>query len=101
MIVEIVRYVNLILGVLVLGWLLVRRYLKPEWFPRGGLRRDIWAMAVLWTMALIVGTFEQLYRTDTYLRVGFSLAALLTTISILLRPFVDWSIAPKDKNASR
>lgn len=101
MIVEIFRYVNLILGIFVLVWLLVRRYLKPAWFPRGGLRKDIWAMAVLWTLALIVGTFEQLYRTDTYLRVGFSLAALLTTISILLRPFVDWTVEPKNENESR
>src|SRR4051794_31857009 len=94
---EILRSINLLLALVVLAWLLLRRVRHPEWYPRGGLRRDIWAMALCWDLALLVGTFEQLVETGTYVRVVVSMAAVLTTISILVRPREDW---PKSRDPS-
>jgi hypothetical protein len=98
---EILRSINLLLTVLVLAWLFLRRVLHPKWYPRGGLRRDIWVMALCWDLALLVGTFEQLAGTGTYVRVVISMAAVLTTLAILVRPKEDWPTSkdPADKSS--
>jgi fucose 4-O-acetylase-like acetyltransferase len=87
---DILRIINLVLAVFVFSWLLLRRFFNSVNYPEGSIRRDIWTMAMFWTLATTIGTSEQLFETDTYFRVGFTLAALLTTLSILIRPKDDW-----------
>lgn len=87
---EILRSINLILALTVFVWLLLRRIRHPEWYERGSLRRDIWVMALCWDLALIVGSAEILSGADSYLRVGVAMAAILTTLAILIRPPDDW-----------
>lgn len=84
------RLINLLIALLVLLWLVGRRFLHKSWYPRGGLRRDIWTMAFLWDLALIVSTIENLVDTGTYIRVVLSMAAVLTTLAILIRPRSEW-----------
>lgn len=88
---EIFRTINLLLGAAIFLWLTTRRIRHPEWYPRGSMRRDIWAMALCWVLALLVGTFEQLFETETVFRIWVSMAALLTTLAILIRPQEDWA----------
>lgn len=95
---DILRSINLILAIVVIVWLASRRIAHPSKFPRGGLLRDIWAMAFCWALALIVSNVEQLLDTDTYIRVGVSMAAILTTLAILMRPAADWP-KPKPKSS--
>ena len=89
-IVDLLRGVNLVLALVVFFWLTGRRLRHPDWFPRGGLRRDIWAMAFCWDLALITASAENLIHADTFIRVGVSMAAIITTLAILLRPAKDW-----------
>lgn len=83
---DITRTVNLALCTTVLLMLAYRRSRYPYRYPRGGLRRDIWAMTFLWALAMFVGTIEMLFEFDTAFRVYLIAAALLTSLSILLRP---------------
>lgn len=87
---DMLRAANLLFALLVLLWLVGRRIKHPEYYPRGGLRRDIWVMAFLWDLVLIVGSLELLIGTGTYVRVGLAMAAVLTTLAILVRPKSDW-----------
>lgn len=89
--VDLFRYVNLTLGVGILLGLVFRRLRHPEWYFKESLRADIFTIALFWDLALIVDTIEQLYGTGTSLRVGFAMAALLTTLALLLRPAKDWT----------
>lgn len=95
------RSINLLLAIIVFLWLGYRRFNHPEWFPRGGLRRDIWVMAFCWDLTLIVGSVEQLLDYNTNIRIGFAMAAVLTTLAILLRPAEDWSSQDLKKTHKR
>lgn len=99
---DILRSINLFLSAVVFLWMTIRRFKFPKQYPRGGLRRDVWAMAYLWNLTLLVGTLELLLNTGTYVRVGIAMAAVLTTLSLLIRPREDWPKPDwKEKEESR
>ena len=87
---DIMRSINLILGLLVLGWLLVRRIRRRAWYDEQPIRNDIWFMAFYWLTASLVGTFEVLFNTGTTIRVAFVFVAILITFKILLMPQKAW-----------
>lgn len=88
---EIVREVNLILGVIALIWLVYRR-VRSRALYAGHLRNDMWLLAFYWTAASVVGTFEQLFQTGTSTRVILSFFALVVTIRVLWKYNKDWSL---------
>jgi hypothetical protein len=88
---EIVREVNLILGVIALIWLVFRRIRSSQLYA-GHLRNDIWLLAFYWTAASVVGTFEQLFKTDTTSRTILQMCALVVTIRVLWKYNKDWTL---------
>lgn len=86
---DIGRGLNLFLSVVALIWLLNRRIYNRNLY-HGGVRNDIWLIAVSWCGAVGVGTFEQLFNTGTTIRVMLSTVALVVTIRLLWRNNRDW-----------
>lgn len=82
------RIVNLTLGIVTLGWLILRRIREKDLYGTK-VRNDIWLMAVYWDAAMIVGTIEQLFKTGTTIRVVLYFFALLITLRLLVRN-KDW-----------
>lgn len=88
---EIVREVNLILGVVALIWLTYRRIRSSQLYA-GHLRNDMWLLAFYWTASSVVGTFEQLFETGTSTRIILQFFALVVTVRVLWKYNKDWSL---------
>lgn len=89
---DVLRSINLVLSILTFVWLVVRRIRNNDWFSKqvSTLRNDIWLMSFFWICAVIVGTAEQLFETGSNSRIVFSMAAILVTLKLLIRPARHW-----------
>lgn len=88
-VVEILRGLNLFLGVVTLIWLLNRRVFNRKLYS-GDVRKDTWLISFCWAAAVITGSIEQLWNTGTFVRVGLATVALLVTVRLLWRRQSEW-----------